>query len=116
MATEQHPLAAFEDTGALPTPDPDDLDSRCDECTHQVQTLGEDLPKREAVTWVQGPDAIRRYLCREHVEDLLRYGTSPDLEHPDASAPTAERCRGCGTWTLKSDLADPAGKRCPDCV
>ena len=107
---------ADRDTGALPIEEAAAFDSTCDECSHQVAAVGNGGPKRVAITFVQGPDAIRRYLCPEHAADLLRYGTEPAREHPDAAAPTAERCRGCGSWTLKDDLTDPAMKRCPDCA
>jgi len=109
-------LAATDATGDLPLPDHGGIDANCDECVHQQREQDPDAEKRDAVTWIEGTDAVRRYLCSNHASDLLRFETRPSLGVEEASAPTAERCRGCGTWTLSVDLADPARKKCPDCA
>lgn len=97
------------DTADVAVDDPDGIDSNCHANPLDADAATDVWCGEDAVTFVFKPAGHRVYLCREHAEQVNRFGDDAFADGP----PTAVVCKRCNKFTPRDRVS--VEKICDEC-
>jgi hypothetical protein len=89
--------------------DPDGIDSTCHATPHGAEGPADVTCDGDAVSYVFRPAGHRVYLCRDHADDVTRFGDDAFAD----GHPTAVTCTRCLRYTPRHRV--DADRICTDC-